>query len=173
MAVTPLPHATDDTSALSWPTRPGSPCTSSHPVVPLMHRWCIPTLPTASCGQSRAEQSIPRAERSQLPASSVGLPGIPGHALDGKDGERGPPGVPGDAGRPGSPGPAGLPGFCEPAACLGASAYASARLTEPGAVKGPFVPGHAPRTVVARRRLGQEGRRRRARAGHGAAATAV
>lgn len=70
-------------------------------------------------------------------APLAGLPGIPGHALDGKAGERGLPGSPGEAGRPGLPGPAGLPGFCEPAACLGASAYAAARMTEPGAVKGP------------------------------------
>lgn len=67
----------------------------------------------------------------------LGLPGHPGQATNGKEGERGTPGVPGEAGRPGLPGPPGSPGLCEAAACLGASAYASARLTEPGAVKGP------------------------------------
>ncbi|XP_054133422.1 mastermind-like protein 3 [Melozone crissalis] len=71
------------------------------------------------------------------PPGIPGLPGIPGHAVDGKAGERGLPGSPGEAGRPGLPGPAGLPGFCEPAACLAASAYAAARLPEPGSVKGP------------------------------------
>jgi hypothetical protein len=67
----------------------------------------------------------------------TGLPGRPGQAINGKDGDRGSPGAPGEAGRPGRPGPVGLPGFCEPAACLGASAYTSARLTEPGSIKGP------------------------------------
>lgn len=67
---------------------------------------------------------------------SSGFPGIPGHAINGKDGERGPEGTAGETGRPGLPGPAGLPGFCEAAACLAASAYAPASLTEPGVVKG-------------------------------------
>ncbi|EPQ09250.1 Collagen alpha-2(IX) chain [Myotis brandtii] len=71
------------------------------------------------------------------PPGIPGLPGRPGQAINGKDGDRGSPGAPGEAGRPGLPGPVGLPGFCEPAACLGASAYASARLTEPGSIKGP------------------------------------
>lgn len=96
----------------------------------------------ASCGGSASPHQRCRELELSPPAHGhaplAGLPGIPGHALDGKDGERGPPGAPGDAGRPGLPGPTGLPGFCEPAACLGASAYASARLTEPGAVKGPL-----------------------------------
>lgn len=71
------------------------------------------------------------------PLLLTGLPGRPGQAINGKDGDRGSPGAPGEAGRPGRPGPVGLPGFCEPAACLGASAYTSARLTEPGSIKGP------------------------------------
>lgn len=41
------------------------------------------------------------------------------------------------------------------------------------AVKGPFVPGHAPRPAVARRRPGREGRRRRARAGPRASVVAT